>query len=237
MGLFKKLLIADNCGIITNQIFNDFQNSSASSLLLGAFFYTIQIYADFSGYTDIAIGVSRMIGFNITKNFDFPFFSQNIAEYWRKWHISLTAWLTEYVFTPLSITFRDAGKMGLILAVIINFTICGIWHGANWTYVLFGFLHGCYFIPLILQGNMNKKKNIAKNKLLPSFVESINILATFTLVMLTFIIFRAENITQAFNYYNRLFSVSLFTRQIKPYDTAEALTAFFYFCYASDRMV
>ncbi len=210
-GLFKKVVVADNCAILTNSIFEDYHSLPASSLLLGAFLYAIQIYADFSGYSDMAIGFSRLLGFTITKNFDFPFFSQNIAEFWRKWHISLTSWLTEYVFTPLSIFFRDYVKLGLIGAIVINFTICGIWHGANWTYVLFGFLHGIYFIPLILKGTMNKKKKIAKNQVLPSFKEFINIVSTFTLVMLTMVIFRSESIEKAFEYYQGLFSTSLFS--------------------------
>ena len=211
-GLFKKVVIADNCAISTNLIFEDYHSLPASSLLLGAFLYAIQIYADFSGYSDIAIGISRLLGFNISKNFDFPFFSQNIAEFWRKWHISLTSWLTEYVFTPLSISFRDYGKWGLILAIIINFTICGIWHGANWTYVLFGFLHGIYFIPLIIKGTLNKKKKIGKDKLLPSFKEFVNIIGTFTLVMFTMVIFRSETIGKAFDFYLNLFSKSLFSK-------------------------
>lgn len=210
-GLFKKLVIADNCAGVTTQIFESNHIMPGSTLLLGAFLYAFQIYADFSGYSDMAIGVSRLIGFNISKNFDFPFFSQNIAEFWRKWHISLTTWLTEYVFTPLSIAFRDFGTGGLILAIIINFTLCGIWHGPNWTYVLFGFLHGCYFIPLILKGSMNKKKTILKNKRLPSFREFTNILMTFTLVMFTFIVFRADTITKAFDDISRILSASVFS--------------------------
>jgi D-alanyl-lipoteichoic acid acyltransferase DltB (MBOAT superfamily) len=210
-GFFKKVVIADNCATYTSQIFHNYQSLPASSLLLGAFLYTIQIYADFSGYTDMAIGIAHLIGLNITKNFNFPFFAQNIAEYWRKWHISLTSWLTEYVFTPLSISFRDYGTLGLIVAIIVNFTICGIWHGANWTYVLFGFLHGCYFIPLILRGTMNRKKKIGNNKHLPSFREFGNMLGTFTLVMLTLVIFRSDTIGQAYHYLISLFSLSLFT--------------------------
>ncbi|PWA03848.1 MBOAT family O-acyltransferase, partial [Flavobacterium psychrotolerans] len=210
-GLFKKVVVADNCALITNTIFDNYQTLPASSLLLGAFLYTIQIYADFSGYSDMAIGFSRLIGFNVTKNFDFPFFSQNIAEFWRKWHISLTSWLTEYVFTPLSIAFRDYDKMGLVMAILVNFTIIGIWHGANWTYVFFGFLHGCYFIPLILKGTMNKKKKIAKDRVFPTFREFINMLGTFILVMFTFILFRSETIGRAFGYFSSLFSKSLFS--------------------------
>jgi alginate O-acetyltransferase complex protein AlgI len=210
-GLFKKIVIADNCGSFVNQAFNNYHSLPASTLLLGAFFYTIELYADFSGYSDMAIGIARLIGFQVTKNFNFPFFSQNIAEYWRKWHMSLTSWLTDYVFTPLSIAFRDYGKLGLALAIIINFTICGIWHGANWTYVLFGFMHGCYFIPLIIAGTMNKKKKITTNKMVPSFKEALNMLGTFTLVMLTLVVFRSDTIKQAFQFYHDLISPSLFS--------------------------
>lgn len=209
-GLFKKVVIANNCATITNEIFNNYTNLPASSLLIGAFYYAIQIYADFSGYSDMAIGIAKLLGFTITKNFDYPFFAQNIADFWRKWHMSLTSWLTEYVFTPLSIKFRDYDKLGLVLAIVINFTICGIWHGANWTYVLFGFLHGCYFIPLIFKGTMNKKKVIKTDRMLPTFSELLNIAMTFGVVMLTFIIFRAESITKAFDYIRLLFSTSLF---------------------------
>ncbi len=210
-GLFKKLVIADNCATITNPIFEGHSGLPASTLLVGAFLYSIQVYADFSGYSDMAIGFSRLIGFNITKNFDFPFFAQNIAEFWRKWHISLTSWVTEYVFTPLSIKFRDYNNFGLILAIVINLTIVGIWHGAKWTNIFYGFIHGCYFIPLIIFGTMNKKKRIAKDKLLPSFREFINVLGTFSLVMFTFIIFRSESVIEAFHYYRELFSLSIFS--------------------------
>lgn len=207
-GLFKKVVIANNCSVITNEVFEHYQTLPASSLLIAIFLYTIQIYADFSGYSDMAIGVARLLGFNITKNFDFPFFAQNIADFWRRWHISLTSWLTEYVFTPLSIFFRDYANMGLILAIVINFTLIGIWHGANWTYILFGFLHGVYYIPLILKGTMNKKKKLG-NITLGNFAELFNMLRTFLLVMLTFVIFRALSITQAFDIYRHLVSKSL----------------------------
>ena len=210
-GLFKKIVIANNCGIITDMIFGNYANLPSSSLLYGAFVYTIQIYADFSGYSDMALGFAKLLGFRITKNFDFPYFAQNIAEFWRKWHMSLTGWLTEYVFTPLSISFRDYGNLGLVMAIVINFVIVGIWHGANWTYVLFGFLHGIYFIPLILKGTMNKKKKIAKDKMFPTFTETFNVLRTFLLVMLTFIVFRSANVTAAFDYFIRLFSKSIFS--------------------------
>jgi len=210
-GLFKKVVVADNCAIITNQVFNDYQHLPASSLVLGACIYSVQLYADFSGYSDMAIGVARLLGFSGTKNFNFPFFSQNIASFWQRWHMSLTSWMTEYVYTPLSFIFRKRGKWGLIIAILLNFLIIGLWHGANWTFVCFGFLHGCYFIPLILRGTINKKDNLEQNKLLPSFTAFRNMLLTFLLVAITNIIFRADNMSHALQYYKHIFSTSLFS--------------------------
>ncbi len=213
-GLFKKLVVADNCALITNYIFSNYHELPASTLFLGTFFYCIQVYADFSGYSDMAIGISNLLGINITKNFDYPFFSQNIADFWRKWHISLTAWLTQYVFTPLSIAFRNYRKKGLILAILLNFAIIGIWHGANWNFLLFGLLHGSFYIPLILKDTMNKKRKIAKGKIFPSLRETINMVSLFILIMFTFVIFRLNTITDALNYYKLLFSRSLFSKPI-----------------------
>ncbi|MDA3929058.1 MAG: hypothetical protein PF541_08865 [Prolixibacteraceae bacterium] len=207
-GLFKKMVIADNLALITDPIFENYAQLPSSSLLLGAFFFAIQLYADFSGYSDMAIGTGQLLGFRVTKNFESPFFAQNIAEFWRKWHMSLTSWFTEYVFTPLSISFRDFGKFGLILAILINFFIIGLWHGASWTFALFGLVHGILFIPLILTGKMNKKKRIAKEKLFPTFKEIANMLFTFTMVALSFVIFRVEKIKDAFHYFIGIFSSS-----------------------------
>ena len=226
-GLFKKLVVADNCATFTNEIFGNFESLPASSLLLGLFFYTIQIYADFSGYSDMAIGFARLIGFNITKNFDFPFFSQNIAEFWQRWHISLTSWLTDYVFTPLSIQFRDLGNRGLILAIMINFLIIGIWHGANWTFVLFGLLHGAYYIPLILRGKIFKKKKSMKGKLVPSFTEFRNMVGVFLMAMVGFVIFRADNISEAFGFYGKLFSSSMFSVPVISNRSGAVITMLF----------
>ena len=226
-GFFKKIVIANNCATITNQIFNNYQEMPASSLLIGAVFYSVQIYCDFSGYSDMAIGVSKLLGIKISKNFDFPFFAQSIPEYWRKWHISLTVWLTEYVFTPLSISFRDYVKFGLILAIVINFVICGIWHGANWTYVLFGFFHGLYFIPSILNGTMNKKKK-KSNNMFPTLREIFNIFITFTLVSLTFIFFLSTDLNQAFFIYSKIFSSSIF---IKPANITLTIVPFIIFLF------
>jgi alginate O-acetyltransferase complex protein AlgI len=210
-GLFKKTVVADNCAVVTNQVFSNYLSLPASSLLLGLFYFTIQLYADFSGYSDMAIGFARLLGFNITKNFDFPFFSQSLAEFWRKWHISLTSWLTDYIFTPLTIAFRDYGNYGLSMAILINFTAIGIWHGANWTYILFGLLHGCFLIIFLLRSYTSQKRinKVARNY--GPFRKLINIITTFTLVMLSFILFRAESVGQAFHYFINLFSFSLFS--------------------------
>jgi alginate O-acetyltransferase complex protein AlgI len=210
-GLFKKVVIADNCATVTSQIFNNYPTEPASSLLVGAFLYSIQIYADFSGYSEMAIGVSRLLGFNLIRNFNYPFFAQNIAEFWQRWHISLTSWMTDYVYTPLSFVLRRKGKIGMILAIVINFVIVGLWHGANWTFILFGFVQGCFFIPLIIRGTLNKRKKIAENKLLPGFREFLNMAGTFTLIMFSNIIFMASSVSQAFGYFKHLFSFSIFS--------------------------
>jgi len=211
-GLFKKIVIADNCAVFTADVFNHYQTLPASSLLLGAFLFTIQVYTDFSGYSDIAIGVASLIGFNITRNFNYPFFAQNIADFWRRWHISLTSWFTDYLFNPLAIYFRDYGNTGIIISILLNFIIIGIWHGANWTFILFGFLHGCMFIPLILRGKLNTKKRQSENTLIPSAGMLLNMAATFILVMFVFVIFRSDSVSQAFDYYHRLFSPTLFSK-------------------------
>ena len=209
-GLFKKIVVADYCSLDANPIFADIAHQSSVSILYGAFLFTIQIYADFSGYSDIAIGTGKLFGFSIAKNFEFPFFAQNIAEFWRKWHISLTSWLTEYLFTPLSIFFRDFGKWGLTLAIVINFLIIGFWHGPQWTYVLFGFLHGIYYVPLILSGKLNKRMKSDKTSLFPSIGELFNIVKTFVLVMLTFLVFKASSLGELKGYLLRLLSFSIF---------------------------
>lgn len=207
-GLLKKIVVADNCEIITNQIFSSYENQPASSLFLGMFFYTIQIYADFSGYSDMAIGFARLIGFDITKNFSYPFFSQNIAEFWQKWHISLTTWMTDYVFTPLSFIFRSMEKLGVVLSILITFILIGLWHGSNWTFIVFGFIHGCCFIPLIYRGALTNKQT---NEATPSTRKLVNILGTFTFIMLTTVIFRSDTLVDAYHYYSSLFSSTLFS--------------------------
>ncbi len=207
-GFFKKLVVADNCAAITNYLFDNYPTLPASSLLLASFLYTIQLYADFSGYSDMAIGFSRLLGFNVTKNFNFPFYAQNIADFWQRWHISLTSWMTEYVFTPLSFTFRRTGKIGVVFAILINFILVGFWHGPNWTYILYGFLHGCYFIPLVMQDRMAKVK--LKDRLFPTSIELVKMLGTFSLVMFSLLIFKASSLSQAFSYFSHIISFTVF---------------------------
>lgn len=211
-GLFKKIVVADNCSTYVNLVWRDIDGSTGSTLLLSAVLFTFQIYADFSGYSDMAIGVSRVIGFNVTKNFNFPFFSLNIADFWRRWHMSLTTWLTDYVFTPLNFMFRSRGRLGIVLAILLNMILVGLWHGANWTYVCFGIYHGLLFIPLVYSGAFQKKQSIRTNRIgLPRFGDACKMLLTFALVVIGSIITRAKNIGQAWDFFCGICDVSLFT--------------------------
>lgn len=211
-GLFKKVVIADNCAIYVDIVFGgDDQMQAGSTLILAAVFYSFQLYADFSGYSDMAIGIAKLLGFRITKNFDFPFFSQNIAEYWRKWHISLTSWLTEYIFMPLNIRWRDRGNWGTIWAVIITFSICGLWHGDDWTFVIWGLYQGLLYIPLVLSGAMFKKNRIETYQWgCPKPKVLLNILLTFGLVTAGLVLFRAENMGQAAEFFGKISKVHTF---------------------------
>ncbi|WP_415327599.1 MBOAT family O-acyltransferase [Chryseobacterium sp. MMS23-Vi53] len=208
-GLFKKLVVADNIATITTPLFESYHTLNGSTLFIGAVLYFIQLYSDFSGYTDMAIGISKILGIKIQPNFNYPLFAQNVADYWRRWHISLTSWLTEYVFTPLSINFRDYDKYGLIMAIMINFLVVGFWHGAEWHYIFHGLVSGIMFIPLILKGKMNKKIK-SENKIIPSKEELINIPITFTLFSLLMILFFVKDMEMAVNYYKGIFSFSFF---------------------------
>ena len=210
-GIFKKMVIADNLAVFVNAVWTDLPAQNSPTLFIAAVLYTMQMYADFSGYSDMAIGVGKILGFRITINFKYPFFVTNIAEFWRRWHISLTSWVTDYVFMPLNIKFRDYGKWGMIWAIIINMIIIGIWHGANWTFAVFGLYHGLLFIPLVLSGSFLKKSRLKTNKYdLPRLKDFINMGFTFLLVTVGLIIFRAEFIGQAFFYISKLADFSNF---------------------------
>jgi len=209
-GLFKKIVIADNAAQIANEIFNNSSNYSGSTLLLGALFFTFQIYGDFSGYSDIAIGTSRLFGFDLMQNFNFPYFSRDIAEFWRRWHISLSTWFRDYLYIPLG------GSRGGIWMKVRNtfiiFIVIGFWHGANWTFIVWGVLNAAYFLPLLLlKKNRVNTNTVAENNNLPSIKEFFQISVTFALTILAWVFFRAENLAHAFSYLSTIFSNSLFT--------------------------
>lgn len=208
-GLFKKVVIADNCAEFANQIFNNSEDMNGSSLVLGAIFFTFQIYGDFSGYSDIAIGTSKLFGFNLMQNFAFPYFSRDIAEFWRRWHISLSTWFRDYLYIPLGGS-RGSTKLKLRNTFAI-FLVSGFWHGANWTFIVWGALNAIYFTPLLLTAKNRKNIGVVSSgKFFPSFKEAIMIFRTFGLIVIAWIFFRAENITHAVGYISDMFSLSIF---------------------------
>ena len=209
-GLFKKIVIADNAAVFANDIFANSADYNGSTLLLGAFFFAFQIYGDFSGYSDIAIGTARLFGFNLMRNFAFPYFSRDIAEFWRRWHISLSTWFRDYVYIPLG--GSKVGKWAVIRNIFIIFVVSGFWHGANWTFIAWGFLNAVYFLPLMLfKQNRKNLGDAAEGRLLPTFREFIQINITFLLTTLAWIFFRADSLQHAFSYLSGIFSMSLFT--------------------------
>jgi len=216
-GLFKKVVIADNCAEFANVIFNNSEDYSGSTLIVGALFFTVQIYCDFSGYSDIALGVARLFGVELLRNFAFPYFSRDIAEFWRRWHISLTTWFRDYLYIPLG--GSRGGTWMKVRNTFIIFLVSGFWHGANWTFIVWGALNAFYFLPLLLSNkNRNNIEIVAKNKLLPSFAELRGIALTFTLTTMAWIFFRAENLPHALSYYSGIFSASLFSMPDFPGD-------------------
>ena len=210
-GLFKKIVIADNCAIYANDIFTHYINYPGSTLLMGSVFFAFQIYGDFSGYSDIAIGTSRLFGFDIMRNFAFPYFSRDIAEFWRRWHISLSTWFRDYVYIPLG------GSRGSTWIKIRNtfviFLASGFWHGANWTFIVWGILNAMYFLPLLLL-NKNRKytDSVAEGRFFPSVKEIVQMGTTFFFTLIAWVFFRAESVHEAVYYIRGIFSNSLFLR-------------------------
>jgi alginate O-acetyltransferase complex protein AlgI len=209
-GLFKKIVIADNCAEYANRIFNNSSNYSGSTLVLGALFFAFQIYCDFSGYSDIALGTARLFGIDLLRNFAFPYFSRDIAEFWRRWHISLSSWFRDYLYIPLG--GSKGGTWMKVRNTFIIFIVSGFWHGANWTFIVWGALNALYFLPLLLTNrNRNNLKIVAQGKYLPTIRESFDILLTFSLTLIAWIFFRADSIKQAFSILSKIFSSSLFS--------------------------
>ena len=209
-GLFKKIVIADNCAEFANQIFNNSADLNGSTLVLGALFFTFQIYGDFSGYSDIAIGTSRLFGFDLMRNFNFPYFSRDIAEFWRRWHISLSTWFRDYLYIPLG--GSRGGTWMKVRNTFAIFIISGFWHGANWTFIVWGALNAIYFLPLLLtNNNRNNLETVAQGKFFPSIKELSFMMLTFGLTVFAWIFFRANNIGHAISYISEILSPSLFS--------------------------
>jgi alginate O-acetyltransferase complex protein AlgI len=202
-GFFKKIVIADNCAEYANEIFNNHLEYSSAHLVMGAIFFSFQIYADFSGYSDIAIGTSRLFGFDLMQNFRFPYFSRDVGEFWRRWHISLSTWFRDYLYIPLG--GSKMGTWGKIRNTFIIFIVSGFWHGANWTFVIWGALNALYFLPLLLfQRNRVHLDDVAADKTFPSLMEGFKLLTTFALITFAWIFFRAENLNHALSYISGL---------------------------------
>lgn len=209
-GLCKKVIIADTCAGFVNTIFENPSHYSGSTLVLGAVYFAIQIYGDFSGYSDIATGIAKLLGIDLLRNFAFPYFSRSIAEFWRRWHISLTTWFRDYLYIPLGGSKGSRGKT--IRNVFIIFLISGFWHGANWTFIAWGLLHALFFLPLLLlKRNRAYLDTVAQGRYLPSLRELLSMIITFGLVCFAWIFFRAESLAHAMQYVSGIFSLSLFS--------------------------
>ncbi|RUT70374.1 MBOAT family protein [Flavobacterium cupreum] len=211
-GLVKKVVIADTCAIYANAIFDHYTSMNSFSLILGAIYFAFQIYGDFSGYSDIALGVSKLFGLDLLRNFNYPYFSRDIAEFWRRWHISLSSWFRDYLYIPLG-----GSKGGLWMKIrntFIIFVVSGFWHGANWTYVVWGFINAVYFLPLLLSNsNRNNMDAIQLKFNFDSVKVLLSILYTFSLTCIAWVFFRAKSITDAVQYLKRMITSKDFSFQ------------------------
>lgn len=204
-GFFKKMVIADGCAQFVNPIFDTWNTQPGAMLVAGAVLFAFQIYGDFSGYSDIAIGCARLFGFHLLPNFRYPYFSRDIAEFWRRWHLSLTSWFRDYVYIPMG--GSRAGLWRTLRNTLFVFLLSGFWHGASWTFIAWGALHACYFMPLVLSGRNRQNVDLpAQGKLLPGLRDAVAMLITFVLVCVAWIFFRAPNVVVAWHYIERLFS-------------------------------
>jgi D-alanyl-lipoteichoic acid acyltransferase DltB (MBOAT superfamily) len=204
-GFFMKIVIADNCAYYANLTFNNYESYNALSLFFGAVMFAFQIYGDFAGYSNIAIGVSRLFGFNLKQNFAFPYFSRDIAEFWRRWHISLSTWFRDYLYIPLGGSRGSTVKK--VRNTFIIFVVSGFWHGANWTFIVWGLLNALYFMPLLLLKKNRVNIGIIGENKKPKFREFLGLLLTFFLTIVAWIFFRSENISKAFSYISNIFTL------------------------------
>jgi D-alanyl-lipoteichoic acid acyltransferase DltB (MBOAT superfamily) len=207
-GLFKKIVIADNCGQFANEIFANSADLNGSTLAIGVLFFTFQIYGDFSGYSDIAIGTARLFGFNLTQNFAYPFFSRTVPEFWRRWHISLTTWFRDYLFIPL-LRWLPINNLTKVINVFILFVVIGFWHGARWNFILWGLLLAICFLPSLIIKNKKQTQVVAEGKFFPTLYELYKVLLTFSKFAIGSIFFRAESVEQILDFFIKIFSFSL----------------------------
>jgi alginate O-acetyltransferase complex protein AlgI len=207
-GLFKKIVIADTCAEIANEIFNNSADHSGSTLVLGALMFTFQIYGDFSGYSDIALGTARLFGIELLQNFKFPYFSRDIAEFWRRWHISLSSWFKDYLYFPLGGSRGSMAKT--VRNTFIIFLVSGFWHGANWTFIYWGFLNALFIVPSVIRkSNRDYISIVAENRMFPNLKELFLMGSTFALTVIAWIFFRAESLPHAFHYIRDIFTSQL----------------------------
>lgn len=206
-GFFKKMVIADNCAVVVNQYLNNGGTDNGLVILCSAFLFSLQIYCDFSGYSDIAIGCSKLFGVKLMRNFAFPYFARDIAEFWRRWHISLTTWFRDYLYIPLGGSRCSMAKM--VRNTFAIFLVSGLWHGANWTFVAWGAFHAVLFLPLLLGGKNRKHlTSVAEDRVFPSFLELGQMVFTFALAMLGWVLFRATSIPEAGRWFASLLNVT-----------------------------
>ena len=201
-GMFKKVVVAASCAPYVDMCMADPSAVSGSTLVLGAFLFFFQMYADFSGYSDIAIGTAKLFGFELMTNFKFPYLARNFAEFWRSWHISLNTWIIDYLFMPLVLAWRKAGKRGIIASIVLTFALSGLWHGAHWTFILWGVLNGLLFLPFILKGDLRRTDGsvLAQGRWLPAPREALQVATVLTVTALLGVFFRAPDLAIAFEY-------------------------------------
>ena len=224
-GFFKKMVVADNCAVVVNQYLNNGQMDNGLMVLCCAFLFSMQIYGDFSGYSDIAIGCSRLFGIRLMRNFAFPYFARDIAEFWRRWHISLTTWFRDYLYIPLGGSRCSKAKM--VRNTFAIFLVSGLWHGANWTFVAWGAFHAALFLPLLLGGRNRRHLDVvAADRALPTFRELGAMLRTFFFAVLGWALFRAQSIGEACRWFRDMVDVRTFDALHKlPRETAVAAIA------------
>lgn len=217
-GFFKKIVVADNCAVFVDNVWENYSGQHGSTLLVAAFLFSIQIYCDFSGYSDIAIGCAKLFGIRLMRNFNVPYFSRDIAEFWRRWHISLTSWFRDYIYIPMG--GSRVLKAKVIRNTLVIFLVSGLWHGANWTFVVWGAYHAVLFLPLIILGKNRKYTNVvAEGRALPTVKEFGQILLTFVLAMIGWVLFRSKTIGQAWDFLLGMFSKTLFAAPAIPAKT------------------